>query len=479
MQRIGWGVAIVVAGLAAGVGRAGVYALDDPPPRYPALGTKWEEIKLVLDPMRLAVVPVVPDRSPQEYQQLAAELEAKTPETRTTLDRIKLGVCYMRLGRYSDAVQVLRDADRTAPRDDSNAYLLRLILRQAELESKPAGDWTTDDRINLGACYIRLGRYDDAVNVLKAADQKNFLVSADLAAAYERKKDYLNAYPCEKAALRAWPTSAPGWHGAHLMWYHRVESYFLKLLKFRAKPSGDATTALFDEPVAGGAYEAEMPPWRMWGDPPPDAYAVAAQLLAWSPNDDELYAQLGELLNSMGSAPEALKIFDELVNKGSPSATPQLKDHRKILKGALEVVNAVDKLKADPAAFQMDLHTLMWAISPRGLLLLPPVGGDLANETAMAASAQAYAAQQQPTPTNSPSSGQPDWRTLFIGFAAGLIVATLGALQWLEWRRRRRASSAASPPNFSTPQRKEPAVHDAGAVRSDAPAAPDRMEGAP
>src|SRR5207248_597685 len=109
-----------------------------------------------------------------------------------------------------------------------------------------------------------------------------------------------------------------------------------------------------------------------------------------------------------------------------------------------------------------------------------------ANETAMAVRAQAYAAQaqqqQQPSgpPTATPPRGwQPDWQMMLIGFAAGAIVAAIGALQWTEWRRRRQtaAPSAEIPPSPRT----EPAAHDAGAFTDAAaqPAAPDRVEGAP
>ena len=45
----------------------------------------------------------------------------------------------------------------------------------------------------------------------------------------------------------------------------------------------------------------------MWGDLPPDGYQIVAQLLVWSPNDDRLYWQLGELLNAMGSVQDAFK----------------------------------------------------------------------------------------------------------------------------------------------------------------------------
>ena len=506
MRRIGMVIAMLAVGLTAGAVRAGVYALDDPPPRYPApaLAGSYEDVKLVLNSLRAAVNPIVPDQAAEGYKKLAAELEAKAPGDSTTLDRIKIAVCYFRLGRHDDGVGVLRDAERVLQQGDSNAYLLRLLIRQTELEAKAPGDLTTDDRINLGACYIRLGRSDKAVEVLKAADQKNFLVLANLAAAYGPAPLGLSeldrAVSYEEQALAAWPSSQPGWNGTALYWYHRAETYYLKLLRLRlrealANPTAkrwETLDALFDKPGSPAApYEAHMQPWRMWGELPPDGYQIVAQLLVWSPNDDRLYWQLGELLNAGGVVQDAYKVFDELVNNRSESTVRELQEHRKILKASLDVVDAVDKLKADPAKFQTDFHTLMWAVSPRGLLL-PPVGGDLANETAMAARAQVYAAQtqQQPQPTqppppSNPSPGWwPDWRPLFVGFAAGLIVATLAALQWTEWRRRRQAAAvpAGAPPptpDLPPPQPTEPAVHDAGAIRSDVPTAPDRMEGAP
>lgn len=481
-------IAMLAVGLLAGDGWAGVYNLKDAPPAYPALvDNAYEDIRLVLDPLRAAIVPVVPDQASDQTKRLADELEAKPAKDSTPQDRLKLGVCRIRLGQYQDAIRVLRAADRTS-------FVVRVYLQEAELEAKAPGDLTTPDRINLGACYIRLGRTNDAVAVLSAADQNDFLVLANLAAAYQSLNELERAVAYEEQAVASWPSIQAGWSTSELDWFRRVEGYNLKLLKLRlreklANPTvkrWDTMDALFDKPSPAGAeYEARIQSWKMWGDLPPDGYHLMAQLLVWSPNDDRLYWQLGEILNAKGNMQAAYRIFDELISARSESTVQQLQAHRKALMAYLEVAKAANTAWPSPGMFQTDLHELVWAISPRGLLL-PPGVGDVANETAMAATAQAYSTPPAPPPpqASQPRGWQIDWQPIFVGFAAGLIVATLGALQWTEWRRRRLAAMApppaSAPPAVTSPSpRTEPAVHDAGTIRTDAPAAPHRMEGTP
>ena len=70
------------------------------------------------------------------------------------------------------------------------------------------------------------------------------------------------------------------------------------------------------------------------------------------------------------------------------------------------------------------------------------------------------------------SGWQFDWKPIFVGFAAGLIVAVLGALQWMEWRRRRTRRDRSRPNPRSQPSMTpEPS-------EADAPPS-DRVEGAP
>ena len=447
MRRMGMAIAALAVALTAGAGRAGVYDLDDPlPPRYPPLPTNHDQIRLVLAPLRAAGVPRLPNQPRSLYEMQAAALEQKTP-----------------------------------------------------------GAWTTTDRIDLGACYLRMNRPNDAIRVLSDADQKNPFVLANLAVAYQGINELRGAVEKEKDALAAWPSVQPGWNEGQLAWYRRAEGYYLKLLKSRLdepKPA-KGMDPLFGAPARPGDYEAEIQPWRLWDDLPPDAYEIVSQLLLWSPYDDRLYWQLGELLNCQGYVEDAVKVFEDISFAGTISDR-EFRSHRSTLKAAApEAAALISAVQNDPSKFQTDLNTLLWALSPRGMLL-PPVGGDLANEAALAARAPIYEAlrkqqeqlllrqlrqqlqqldpqsQQQAAAPAPPPSGNswPDWRPMLVGFAAGLIVAGLAALQLTEWRRRRQTAALPSPDAPRSP-RKESAAHDAGAIRTDAPTAPDRMEGAP
>ncbi len=412
--------------------RAGVYDLDDPLPQHlPPLPSDHGQILLIIGPLRAAGIPRQPNMRVSPYEKQAAALEAKAP-----------------------------------------------------------GDRTTFDRVDLGACYIRLNRPNDAVRVLLQADQTNFLVLANLAAAYQSLNELDRAIAFEEQALAAWPSIQPGWNSTELTWYRRAEGYYLKLLESRQRESqanpanrpAATMDVLFGKPRSpAGDYEAQERSWKLWGELPPDAYAVVSQLLVWSPNDDRLYWQLGEILNTMGLVPEAVKVFDELANSRNLSGVRVFMEHRRTLKESVDVANAlVSAYGNDTGKYQKDCYYLMLEIAPRGLLTAPGLG-DASTAVAPAAVAEAYALQERQqqqgagqgaAPPGPRRGGWPDWKPIFVGFAGGFILATLAVLQWMEWRKRRRPESRPSP-------RTEPVAHDAGAFRADDPSAPDRVEGAP
>ena len=418
-------LATLAVGLLGGSVQAGVYNLDDPLPQHlPPLPYLHDQIQLVLGPLRKAALPPVANQ-PSPYEIQATQLEHK------------------------------------------------------------GADLTTIERVNLGACYLRMNRPNDALRVLREADQGHFLVKANLAATYQALNELGQAVAYEGQAIAAWPSIQPGWNSVELGWYRRVEGFYLKLLQFRLaerdfnertynQPNRpwDTMDVLFEKPRAGGGeYQAQELPWKLWGDLPPDAYTIVSQLLVWFPNDDRLYWQLGEILNSLGLVPEAVKVFDELSNKNL-NGVREFKEHRRTLKESVDAANALTTVYGNDAArFQRDCRRFMAEISPRGLLLSPG-GGDMANETGLAVVLQADAAQARTKdpPRPAPSGWQFDWKPIFVGFAAGLIVAVLGALQWMEWRKRRTRTFPSQPT--------EPAVHDAGAFRSETSPS-DRVEGTP
>ena len=120
-------------------------------------------------------------------------------------------------------------------------------MQAAELERKEPANLTTMDRVNLGACYLRMNRPNDALRVLRQADQNNFLVKANLAATYQALNELDQAVAYEEQTLAAWPSIQPGWSNVELGWYRRVEGFYLKLLQFRLAER-DANEREFNQP---------------------------------------------------------------------------------------------------------------------------------------------------------------------------------------------------------------------------------------
>src|ERR1019366_2556871 len=121
MNHIRIVLAALAVGLLGGAVRAGVYNLNDPlPQHFPPLPYLHDQIQLVLGPLRKAALPPVLNQ-PGPYEAQAAELERKAPQDLTTIERVNLGACYLRMNRPNDALRVLREADQ-------NHFLVRANL---------------------------------------------------------------------------------------------------------------------------------------------------------------------------------------------------------------------------------------------------------------------------------------------------------------------------------------------------------------
>jgi hypothetical protein len=311
------------------------------------------------------------------------------------------------------------------------------------------GTLSTLDRVNLGGCYLYMARYQDAIRVLEAGDRKHFLILANLAAAYHGIDQYDRAVAYQRQALDAWPEVWAGWPYWQMQWYRRVERFYLTLLQSRyreqvragGRPAPvTAVDALFPKVRfvgPGGQYGAGAFAQEMLDELPTDALNVVLQLVFWLPYDDRVYWLFGELLNASGQVEAAYDVFDELFRARQMRA-PELVRHRLVLRAAVDAI----KVWRQPGT-QLSLLCA----------LAPPVPGPINQASA------AWAAQFKPQPVAGPALGGggtnvaaappppnwlPDWRTLGVGFGAGVIVAVLGALQVREWRRRRPAPPAAT-----------------------------------
>jgi tetratricopeptide (TPR) repeat protein len=332
-------------------------------------------------------------------------------------------------------------------------YLRRAGELEAALQGGTAG---AEDRVNLGAYYIRLGKYEEAVRVLAPAaqDRKNFRALANFATAHFLAGRPDRAIEYQKQALDAWPDVVAGWSDQELAWYRRAEKYYLTLLQARYQESIRPTRKGGLDPIfpgvrfvgRSGEHEAgEIAP-AQWAELPPDAIGLVEQLVLWLPLDNDLYWQLGEVLNAWGHVFEAKAALDDLIYTRRFD-NPEARRHWLVLRQASDLKLTLMKLGS------ANDELLLGVTRMRGGDLAPGVGG-LAAESAWVAAYHAAARRDRGDLSLTPSAGGesanpspgtadlpkapwvPEWRQIVVSFAAGAVVALLVAQQVRQGRRR-------------------------------------------
>lgn len=346
-----------------------------------------------------------------------------------------------------------------------------------ELDTRrKAGTLDPLDRINLGACLIRLGRYNEArqsleesLRVVPLGSPSRFLLLLNLASAYQEDDNLMQrAVDTQRQALAAWPDLWAGWNRWEWAWYRHAEQYALTLLQLRqrelirsqGRPAAELAPldALFPGVRfvgPGGEYEAGAIDRAQWAALPRDAEMIVVQLLLWRPNDLRLSWMYAELLNASGQIEHAHGIFQYLV-RDLQQRNRELRQHYQVLREAKSVYEALNQ---DPTLSR----AILWALAPRGQLATPGIGA--AAQELGGAAAFNFAEQPltgsplaAPVPNTAPAGNWlPDWRHVTVSFATGVVVAVLGALQWQQWRRSRRTHAPAR-------ERAEPNGPSAGEV---------------
>jgi hypothetical protein len=276
------------------------------------------------------------------------------------------------------------------------------------------------NRLTLSAYLIRRKRLPEAIELLLPhvrRDPEDFLATANLAAAYHLSNEPRQAREYQRQVLAAWPASfdklkketrdllAPlGWNQDS---FARVSQSFLQAEKFLGKlfdlrgrerlrggMGQDAPDDLFGVRFIGasGQYEPGKLAAGEKAKLPANAVAIVQQLLIWLPEDDRLYWLLGELYNAQGQIEIAKQIFDELAGFQGTYRVPLLNEHRQALLSA-----------------------------PRKDENLEPTAS----------------ADKPAAPPPEPRADSIDWRSLWIGFAMGILAAFFGYWQFRETRRRR------------------------------------------
>jgi hypothetical protein len=213
---------------------------------------------------------------------------------------------------------------------------------------------------SLGAYLLRLRRYDEAVELLTAAarsNPQNFVLKANLAAAYECQGRLDRALPYLQEALAIWPSTWPGLNEEQLSWYKEAERYHLGLLRSRYReslhaankrqsaPHLDAILVSGNEPVRfvgpSGAYEAGKLAPKEKQKLSKNTLPIAQQLSLWLPDDSRLYWLVGELYNADGNVEAARKILEDCVWSRRLDS-PELRRHRLVLQEATPTKKADD-----------------------------------------------------------------------------------------------------------------------------------------
>src|SRR5262249_39585163 len=271
------------------------------------------------------------------------------------------------------------------PLPPESEWRVHYRTRAAELQARERdGSLTVRDRVDLSAYYIRLTRYDEAVQGLTPGEgvggPHRVLVLAHLAPAHQMAGRLDRAEQYLRQALDAWPSMWYGFSREQLNFYRRAEQYQLKLLHLRQqesrlqpRPHPETVDALFpgvNFVGRGGQYTpGELAP-DQYDELPPDAVMIVTQLVWWVPFADRVYCLLGELLNAEGKVSWAATILDELVY-GRRFSARAAAEHRQVLLKARKDTEALIGTDQKPARSQL----LLWWVAPRGAGLAPGAAG--------------------------------------------------------------------------------------------------------
>ena len=354
-------------------------------------------------------------------------------------------------GKTRGYILRLRSAAEALPGVPEPESFRAAVLRDtADLERIRAGGlFSTQERIDLSGCYLRLGRVKDALDLLLEEKGDHFMLQANLASAYFLSGELEMAYRTQDRVIAAWPAVWAGWTEQKRLFYRECERALLRLFENRRKETQDRKAGDFlVDPIfpklryvgPEGEYVAGGLSVSMRDRLPATGSETLFQLCKWYPSDRRLYWQLGELLNVYGEIEQAAGIFDELVDGGRSGIFLDLGAHRRVLRDALPAYRAIQ----DPYKRGMLLSQLL--LLPRPMLGAPVVGeaayaaGSSAAMIAVPHLSKEVVPPLSPGPVGPPAPGVTfEWRQLLVAVAMGFLVAALMGWQLQVWMGRRTA----------------------------------------
>jgi len=236
---------------------------------------------------------------------------------------------------------------------------------------------TADEAADLGALYVRLGRPTKAVEVLRTAHRDHadhFRVAANLGAAWQTTGDLDEAARAQQQAVRLAPERWKAAEEAHLKLV-RLRQKEPKNASVLDDLFGVAFVGKSGKPEAGTIDPAARKKL------PADDVAIVQQLALWLPADGRLLWLLGELANAHGDVRTAAAILDGVVTEFALTA-PEARERRKLYRSAADDIAKLPdsehaKYRGDitfkssrPFTRSLDTAALP-AIRPNGVNALP------------------------------------------------------------------------------------------------------------
>ncbi len=285
---------------------------------------------------------------------------------------------------------------------------------------------STLERLSLSAYLIRQGKPRLAARILEQLtreDPNNFVAAANLMTAY-----YLLGLPSvhrkhETEVMGRWPEKMADlskemqilltqmdWDqksitGSKYAQLRRAERYFQKLLELRDRERETGRMrqlrdhlpdALFGDALRfdrKDEFRVGKPPANARGELPEDAVEIVQQLLVWLPTDSRLLWLLGEVYNAKGDVYNAKGVYKKLTGGLSPAyGGPNMPPFLAAQKEAL----AKHKVQKRQSNFPQDL-------------------------------AKKVSKQEDAKPAYTPPIV--DWRALFVGVGAGIVISYIGYWQ--------------------------------------------------
>jgi hypothetical protein len=259
---------------------------------------------------------------------------------------------------------------------EANPARVRYQEEAARLQKKSPR--SADEEADLGALYVRLGRPNEAVELLRQAQRQHphhFAIAANLGTAWQLAGNLQQAALALQDAVRLAP-------GKVL----QAEEYHLKLVqgRLKARQSGELDE-LFGARYVGDA--GKFAPAKLAAAEkkklPARAVAVAQQLALWLPADGPLLWQLAELANAHGDVRNAAAMFDGCVVQFNMGST-ELRRRRQLTR---EAVDRLPKLQLGDKSQHEEAHAGTIAFRSKRPLLsrvdaapLPPVTDTGINE---------------------------------------------------------------------------------------------------